>query len=200
MLLVGLTGNIASGKSEVARRLERLGATVIDADRLARLVVEPGTPALAEIVARWGPRVIRADGSLDRQILRDIVFADAAERDVLERIVHPRIEAVREALLDEARRRGDRIVVCDIPLLFERGLESRFDCVVFVDAPDATRLARLRARRELDDATAQRMMAAQLPPGPKRHRAHFVVSNASSLARLDDEVEALWAALQERAR
>ena len=198
MLLVGLTGNIASGKSEVARRLAALGATVIDADALARRVVEPGTPALAEIAARWGPGVIR-DGALDREALRDIVFADADEREALERIVHPRIEALRGALVDEARRRGDRIVVCDIPLLFERDMAPRFDVVVFVDAPDATRLARLQSHRGLAPDEARRIMDAQQPAAAKRARSQHVIDNVGSLAQLDGAVQALWRALQERA-
>lgn len=200
MLVVGLTGNIASGKSEVARRLARLGATVIDADILAREAVAPGTPALAEIVAHWGPSVLRADGSLDRDALRRVVFRTAQEREALNGIVHPRVEALRRAALEEARRRGDRIVVCDIPLLYELGLESRVDCVILVDAPEEIRMARLRRHRGLDDGEARRMIAAQMPAAAKRSRADYVMDNDGSLELLDGRVADLWSALQRRVR
>src|SRR5919199_6747659 len=132
MLLVGLTGNIASGKSTVARMLAERGATVIDADVLARRAVEAGTPAYAKVVERWGREVLAADGRLDRAALRGIVFSNPAELEQLNAIVHPEVERMREELVAAARARGDGVVVCDIPLLFERELAGRFDCVVLV--------------------------------------------------------------------
>src|SRR5690242_207263 len=129
MLLVGLTGNIGAGKSTVAQVFVRKGATLIDADVLARDAVAPGTPGLAAVLARWGDRVRAADGSLDRAKLRAIVFTSDAEREALNAIVHPIVEELRIAQVEDARRRGDRIVVCDIPLLYEKDMASRFDCV-----------------------------------------------------------------------
>src|SRR5919199_6853443 len=122
MLLVGLTGNIASGKSTVARMLVERGATVIDADVLARQAVEVGTPAYNAIVERWGRDVLAPDGHLDRPALRQRVFADPEELEALNEIVHPEVLRLRTQLVGEARRRGDHVVVADIPLLFERNL------------------------------------------------------------------------------
>ncbi|MFI5246774.1 MAG: dephospho-CoA kinase, partial [Gemmatimonadales bacterium] len=139
MLVVGLTGNIGSGKSTVARMLEARGVPVIDADVLAREAVRPGSAALLAIVARWGPGMLAADGSLDRAAVRRLVFANADERRALDAIVHPHVKNERDALLAAARARGDRVVVCDVPLLFEAGLESEFDVILLVDAPRAAR-------------------------------------------------------------
>lgn len=199
MLLVGLTGNIASGKSLVANALRQRGAIVVDADVLAREAVAPGSDGLAAIRARWGARVIAADGSLDRAALRRIVFADAAEREALNAIVHPEVDRRRARGIAEARAAGARLVVCDIPLLFEKGLEGQFDVVVLVDAPEVLRLARLVALRGLDEAEARAMIAAQAPSGPKRARAGIVIDNDGSLAHLEAQVEATWAALVAKA-
>src|SRR5213595_3321724 len=135
MLLIGLTGNIASGKSEVARMLAERGATLIDADELAREAVGPETQALRDIVKRWGKDILNDDGSLDRGALRQIVFADQDELDALNRIVHPGVTRLRDREIAIARERGDQIVVCVIPLLFERNLVEEFDAIVLVDAP-----------------------------------------------------------------
>jgi dephospho-CoA kinase len=170
MLLVGLTGNIASGKSTVSRMLAERGATIVDSDVLARRAVERGTPAYARIVGRWGDAVLTRDGELDRAALRAIVFASPEEREQLNAIVHPEVERMRDALIGEAARRGDRIVVCDIPLLFEKELADGFDRIILVDAPRSFRLARLVRDRGLREAEAQEMIDAQMPdsahPGP----------------------------------
>ena len=196
---VGLTGNIASGKTEVTRLLKARGATIIDADALARRVVEPGTPAHREIVARWGGRVLLPDESIDRRVLGRIVFADEAEREALNGIVHPRVQRLRDDLLNEARRRGDRIVVCDIPLLFERELEDEFDRVVLVDAPPAVRLERLMRGRGLEEDEARRMMAAQMPSESKRAKADYVIENHRSLESLERRVADVWHELEREA-
>jgi dephospho-CoA kinase len=200
LLSVALTGNIASGKSSVAHRLASHGATIIDADVLAREVVEPGSPALAEIRARWGGDVLRDDGSLDRQAMRRIVFDDAGEREALNAIVHPRVEARRRELLEEARARGERLVISDIPLLFEKGLETRFDLIVLVDAPRDVRRARLMTVRGLSGADADRMLDAQLPSESKRARADIVIDNVGTLDELATRADALWSDLQRRAQ
>lgn len=195
MLSVALTGNIASGKSEVARRFAGHGAVVIDADLLARAAVEPGEPAWHAIVARWGRGILLPDERIDRGALRRVVFADAAEREALERIVHPRVGERRTALLADARERGARVVVSDIPLLYETGMESQFDRVVLVDAPSEVRLARLMGRRGLGETEARQMIDAQMPSDEKRHRADYVIDNAGSLQALSARVDEVWAAL-----
>ncbi len=196
MLVVGLTGNIASGKSVVTRLLARHGATIVDADVLARKVIEPGTPAHAEIVARWGRGVLLPDESVNREALRHIVFGDPAEREALNAIVHPRVQTLRDELLEEARRRGDRIVVCDIPLLFERALEAEFDCVILVDSPMAMRLDRLMRLRNLDEAEARRMIASQLPAETKRARVQYVIENDGAIPQLERRVDQIWRLLE----
>lgn len=192
MLLVALTGNIASGKSTVAARLQERGALVIDADVLAREAVAPGAPALHDIVERWGSAMLAADGSLDRAALRQIVFADEGERRALNAIVHPRVEAMRRAQVEAARAAGAEVVVCDIPLLFETGLDRDFACIVFVDAPEETRLRRIVEYRALPVDEARQMIAAQLPAQAKRTRAHYVIENDGSIAELHAAVDRVW--------
>lgn len=191
MLIVGLTGNIAAGKSMVAQRLAALGATVIDADHLAREAVRPGTRALRRIVDRWGVGVLMPDGSLDRTALREIVFADDVERAALDAIVHPEVALLREEAVAAARARGDRLVVCDIPLLFEVGLEGAMDRVVLVDAPPEVRRERLMRDRGLSASAASAMMAAQMPSQRKRDRAHHLIDNDGTVEELDAKVRAL---------
>ena len=198
MLLVGLTGNIASGKSSVAELLARKGATVIDADLLARHAVEPGSPVLDAIAKRW-PSVFGANGELDRAALRRIVFASAAEREALNALVHPRVEALRAADVAEARARGDRIVVCDIPLLYEKDMATQFDCVVLVDAPRAVRLHRLVRERDLPKAEAEAMLEAQMPSDAKRARADYIIDNAGTNSQLEHRVSEVWRSLQKAA-
>ena len=196
MLLVALTGNIASGKSEVARILADLGATLIDADELSREVVRPGTRALAAIVSRWGERVLNPDGTLNRGMLRSIVFTDPAERKALNAIVHPEVGRRRSELVADARARGDvAVVAAAIPLLFEAGLEREFDRVILVDAPEDVRLARLVERRGLGAVEARRIMAAQIPAASKRRRADIVIDNDSTLQDLRKAVERVWTEL-----
>lgn len=197
MLLVGLTGNIASGKSTVARRFAEHGATIIDADLLAREAVAAGSPALRAIVDRWGQGVISPDGSLDRASLRQRVFDETEELDALNAIVHPEIARRREALVAEARERGDQIVVSDIPLLFERKLADDFDRIVLVDAPRPMRLERLVRQRKLDAAEAMKMIAAQMPAELKRARADYIIDNIGTIEELERRADAVW---QELAR
>lgn len=199
MLVVGLTGNIASGKSTVARALSARGVTVIDADLLARDAVGRGSSALSRIVTRWGPDVVGADGALDRAALRRRVFGHPSEVAALNAIVHPEVARRRDALLADARARGERVVVCDIPLLFEAGLTGEVDVVVLVDAPAAVRLERLMRDRALSEAEAGTMIAAQLPTEPKRQRADHVIDNAGSRAELDARVAELWRTIEARA-
>lgn len=195
MLLVGLTGNIASGKSTVAQLLSEHGATIIDADVLARRAVEKGSPVFEEIVKRWGTSVLTPDGHLDRAALRRVVFSDAKELEALNNLVHPEVERLRTARVDEAKSRGDRIVVCDIPLLFEKKMADRFDKIVLVDAARPLRLERLVNERGLRETEAMDMIAAQMPAELKRARADFVIDNGGTLSELTRQVDDLWGEL-----
>ncbi|MDQ2667408.1 MAG: dephospho-CoA kinase [Gemmatimonadota bacterium] len=199
MLLVGLTGNIGSGKSTAAQLLSERGATIIDADVLARRAVEAGTTAHAAIVERWGTSMLASDGGIDRATLRRIVFSEPAELEQLNAIVHPQVEQMRSALVDEARARGDRLVVCDIPLLFERRMTEDFDRLVLVDAPRPVRLERLMRERGLRETEAMDMIVAQMPAELKRARADHVIDNDGTLASLTVRVAAVWATLQAEA-
>jgi dephospho-CoA kinase len=198
MLLVGLTGNIAAGKSTVARLLAERGATVVDADVLAREAVRPGTPALAAIVERWGAGVLAPDGVLDRPALRARVFGAPDQLAALNAIVHPEVARLRDDAVAAARARGDRAVVCDVPLLFENDLAGEFDLVVLVDAPRDLRLERLVHDRGLREPEAMAMLAAQMPAELKRARADHVIENAGSREALAAQVDALWRSLHAR--
>jgi len=195
MRVIGLTGNIAAGKSLVARLFAAWGATLIDADQLARDAVAPGSAAQRAIVARWGAGMRQADGSLDRAALRRIVFADPAERAALDAMVHPEVARRRDAAVAAARARGDRLVVCDLPLLFEAGLEGSVDAVVLVDAPRAVRHNRLVRDRALPPAEADAMIDAQWPSEPKRGRAQWVIDNAGTTEQLEARARAVFDAL-----
>jgi dephospho-CoA kinase len=199
MIRIGLTGNIASGKSEVARMLADRGATIIDADELAREAVEPETQALKDIIKRWGKDVLNQDGGLDRAALRQIVFADQNELDALNRIVHPGVTRLRDREIARARERGDPIVVCVIPLLFERNIVEEFDAIILVDAPRPLRLERLVTTRGLEETEAMNMIASQMPAELKRARADYCIDNTGSLAELERDVDALWSSLQRNA-
>lgn len=199
MILVGLTGNIGSGKSTVAHMLEERGATIIDADVLARRAVELGTVAYAEIVRRWGEEILAPDGHLDRAALRGIVFADHDQLEELNEIVHPEVERLRAEFVERARKRGDRIVICDIPLLFERHMADRFDRIILVDADRAVRLERLVRDRDLRETDAMDMIAAQMPAELKRARADFVIDNDGTLSLLERSVQDVWLALSQSA-
>ena len=195
MLHIGLTGNVAAGKSTVAALFERWGATVIDADTVVRELQAPGSPVLAAMVARLGPGILAADHSLDRAGLRRLILGDPAARRDLESIVHPAVLARRGELLADARARGARVVVSDIPLLFETMDPAEFDAVVLVDAPEALRRRRLIERRGLSAQEADALIAAQAPSGPKRARSTRVIENDGDAAELEARARAVWDAL-----
>jgi dephospho-CoA kinase len=199
MLRVGLTGNIASGKSSVAEVWRGLGATVVDADELARRAVEPGSPALQRIVEEWGTGVIHLDGTLNRGALRAIVFRDAEARRLLETIVHPAVALLRQRAFVSAHTRGEPLVVADVPLLFEAGLDRQFDLVVLVDAPEDLRLQRLVENRGLAPEEAKRMIQAQMPAAEKRARADIAIENAGTKAELESEARAAFEEIRRRA-
>ena len=199
MLSVGLTGNVASGKSTVAQLFQSWGATLIDADRLVREAQAPGGWVLRAIVERFGEHMLKRDGTLDRGALRRVVMEDADARADLNRIMHPEVNRRRAELLAEARARGDRIVVSDIPLLFEATDPAEFDVVVLVDAPEEMRLTRLQAERGLTSIEAERMIRAQLPSSEKRARSDFVIDNVGDRATLERKAAEVWQALLARA-
>jgi dephospho-CoA kinase len=194
---VALTGGIGSGKSSVAVRLAQLGAVVVDADAIAREVVQPGTPGLAAVVAEFGATVLAPDGSLDRAALASIVFSDPARRTALEAIVHPLVGA-RSAELIAAAPEG-AVVVYDVPLLAEslgtgRDRSGEFDVVVVVEAPQELRVARLMARG-LTETDARARIAAQATDEQRRAIADQVLDNSGDLAHLHAQVDALWRTL-----
>ncbi len=199
MIHVGLTGNIASGKSTVAARLAAHGAVVLDADAYARDAVAPGSPGLAAVARRFGPAVLRPDGALDRAALGALVFRDASARADLEAIIHPEVARRRAADLAAARARGAAVVVSDVPLLFEAGLEDAFDLIVLVDAPEEERLRRLTVNRGIAADEARAMIAAQSDPAAKRARADIVIDNSGTADALARRVDALWTELSARA-
>jgi dephospho-CoA kinase len=192
MFRIALTGGIASGKSMVAAELAARGAIIIDADVLAREVVEPGTPALAAIIDRFGEQVV-TEGRLDRPRLAQLVFADPLARRDLERIVHPAVR-VRAAELERAAG-PDAIVVHVIPLLVETGQQGDFDLVVTVDVDHETQIQRLMARNEFTRAEAESRVAAQASREDRKIAADVVVDNTGSVTQLREQIDALWAEL-----
>jgi len=197
VLRVGLTGGIGSGKSEVSRRLAAQGAVVIDADLIAREVVEPGTEGLAEVVGAFGDQVLRPDGELDRGRLGDLVFADPELRGKLNAIIHPRV-ARRMAELEQAAGPG-AIVVHDVPLIAENGRAGAYDVVVVVDAPPKVQAERLVRRRGMTREQARARMAAQASREQRLAIADIVIDSSGSLTELDRQVGDLWAQLRRRA-
>jgi len=192
MLNIALTGNIAAGKSLVADMFRRWGATVIDADVLAREAQAPGGEVLAAIVRRFGADVLTPAGALDRAALRAKVMGDDAALGALNRIVHPAVRQRRDALHHDAAARGDLILVNDIPLLFESLDPNQFDRVVLVDAPVAVRRTRLRALRHLPAPDADRLIAAQMPAERKRPQSDFVIDNDDTLLALEAKARAVF--------
>jgi dephospho-CoA kinase len=196
MRVIGLTGGIAAGKTVVADRLAELGAVRIDADRLAREVVEPGTPALAEIAQRFGAGVIRDDGSLDRPALGAVVFQDPDARRDLEAITHPAVRALSARRMAEAGEADpDAIVVYDIPLLVESGRVDEFDRIIVVHAPREERIRRLVELRGMPRAEAERRIASQASDEDRLAVADDVVDSGVSLASTLEQTDRLWANL-----
>lgn len=197
MLRVGLTGGIGAGKSEVSRLLVECGAVLIDADRIAREVVEPGTPGLTAVVDAFGEDVLAEDGSLDRPKLGSIVFADAEKLAVLNSIVHPLVGA-RSRELEEAAS-ADSVVVHDVPLLAENGLARLYDLVIVVDVGPETQLDRLVRLRGMTEEDARARMAAQATREKRLEIADIVIDNDVPLEALERRVRDVWADLVRRA-
>ncbi|MEU0432311.1 dephospho-CoA kinase [Streptomyces sp. NPDC006290] len=198
MLKVGLTGGIGAGKSEVSRLLVEHGAVLIDADRIAREVVAPGTPGLAAVVDAFGEDVLAPDGSLDRPKLGSIVFADPQKLAVLNSIVHPLVGTRSRALEDAAPE--DAVVVHDVPLLAENGLAALYDLVIVVDARPETQLDRLVRLRGMTEEDARARMAAQASRDKRLAIADIVIDNDVPLEELERRVRDVWGDLVRRAR
>jgi dephospho-CoA kinase len=199
MLLVGLTGGIGTGKSTVARMLEKRGAVVFDADVLARQAVAPGTPGFEEVVERFGPNVLAPGGGLDREALASIVFSDPAARSDLEGIVHPEVRRMFAEGCEEYRD-SDRVVVFSAPLLVETGMHTAFDLLIVVSAPVATQIERLMRGRGMAERDVQARIAAQLPLEAKAEVADVLVDNEGTLEDLEGQVERVWRDLDALAR
>jgi dephospho-CoA kinase len=198
VLLVGLTGGIGSGKSTVARMLEKRGAVVFDADVLAREVVQPSTPGHAAVLERFGANVLAPGGELDREALGSIVFADPAARRDLEAIVHPEVRR-RFAEGTEVYRDTASVVIFSAPLLVETGMHSAFDVLVVVSASNATQIDRLMRDRGMSEDAVRSRIAAQATPEARAEVADVLVDNEGTLEELEQQVERLWSDLSERA-
>jgi dephospho-CoA kinase len=194
--LVGLTGGIASGKSTVAAILSRLGAAVIDADELARLVVEPGKEAWKEIVDTFGAAVLQQDQTIDRRRLRGVIFNDPQARKRLEAIIHPRVRALAEEKIRDLEAAGSPVIVYEVPLLFEGNLHHWLRPVILVACDPETQRTRLRARDNVTEAEAQRQIAAQMSLGEKRKLADYVIENNGTRDELERQVRAVLAKIK----
>jgi len=190
---MGLTGGIASGKSTVSRLLVQRGAALVDADKIAREVVEPGQPSLRLIAERFGQAVLLEDGSLNRKKLGEIVFSDPAEREALERITHPAIRGImKDRMAGFGRENPKRLVVVDVPLLYESELVSLFHKVMVVYVPRKVQLARLMERDRLGLEAARRRLDAQMDIEEKRKRADYVIDNSGSLEDTIRQIDDFW--------
>jgi dephospho-CoA kinase len=196
VLRVGLTGGIGSGKSEVSRRLVSLGAVLVDADAVAREVVEPGTPGLAAVVGEFGEEILRPDGALDRDRLGAIVFADDQRRERLNAIVHPLVGERMQELVEDAP--AGAIVVYDVPLLTENDLAGLYDLVVVVDAPVEEQVRRLTELRGMTEEAARARIAVQATRERRRAVADRVIDNSGTIESLAAQVDDLWAELTRR--
>lgn len=188
MKLIGLTGGIGSGKSTVAQLLVEQGWALVDADRIARDIVEPGQPALAELAEAFGEDILRADGTLDRGLLASRAFASREKTDLLNSITHPRIHEETQARFDAARRAGEEFVVYDMPLLVDNGLHKDMDATIVVDVDVEERVRRLVECRGLEEDGARRRIAAQIPDDVRRAAADLLIDNNGPREALDAQV------------
>ena len=192
MRVIGLTGGIASGKSTAARMLAELGAPVVDADQIAREVVAPGQPALAELVDAFGPEILLPDGTLDRKRVGALVFADADKRRRLNAITHPRIGAATQGRLAELRAAGLPLAIYEAALIVESGLYEAMDGLIVVSCTEAQQLERLVGRDGLGEDEARARIAAQAPLAAKLAAATWVVDTSGSLAETRQQIGRIW--------
>ena len=198
MLVVGLTGGICSGKSTVAGLFGKLGAVVIDADRIAHELQAPGRPVFEAIFHAFGGEVVGKDGRIDRRKLGAMVFADPQARARLEEIMHPAIIAECERRIQQAAAHGAAVCLLDAALLIESGRHGRFDAIILVEASEAIRLDRLMAQRRLGREEAMQRIRSQMPWEEKRRHAHFVIENGGLLEETERQVGAVWEQLKVR--
>ncbi|MBT9139631.1 MAG: Dephospho-CoA kinase [Dehalococcoidia bacterium] len=198
MLIVGLTGGIATGKSTVADIFEELGAYRIDTDRLARLVVEPHQPVWEAVVLSFGTGVLSDSGSLDRKKLAAIIFADPEKREVLNKLTHPAVRTLLREELAHARQQGVGIVLVEVPLLYEAGFDCEVDCVIVVKTTEKTQLARLLSRENLSEEAARLRIEAQMPLQEKMIRADYQIDNEGSPSMTREQAEKVWQLLRQK--
>ena len=198
MKLIGLTGGIGSGKSTVAQLLVRHGWELVDADQIARDIVEPGQPALTELAQAFGEDILQEDGSLDRRLLASRAFSSREKTAVLNSITHPRINEETQARFDAARQAGADFVVYDMPLLVDKGLHKDMDATIVVDVDAEQRVRRLVAYRGLDEEDARRRIAAQIPDDVRRAVADFIIDNNGPREALGEQVEGVVEKLRAR--
>ncbi len=197
MRLVGLTGGIASGKSTIAARLSELGAVHIDADRLAREIVEPGSPVLGRIAAALGDELLQPDGTLDRAALSARVFADPGALETLNAITHPAVRALSEQRIERAKAEDpDAVVVYDVPLLVEAKVQMPWDLIVVAEAPAETRIGRMIELRGMTRAQAEQRIARQASDAERRAVADVVIDTGGTLEHTIAQVDELWARLR----
>ncbi|MHA7686531.1 dephospho-CoA kinase [Corynebacterium evansiae] len=194
MITIGLTGGIGSGKSTVSSRLAELGAFIVDADLVAREIVEPGQPALAELADAFDG-VLNPDGTLNRAELARQAFATPEATEKLNAITHPRIRARTEELFKQGRESGAQVLVYDMPLLIENGEVDKVDHVLVVDAPDELRIDRLVQHRGLDEDDARRRIAAQIDRATRLNTADTVLDNSGTVEQLLEQVDGFWGGL-----
>ncbi len=192
-MILGLTGNIASGKSTIAAELRKRGAVIIDADQLARQVVEPGNPTLEKIAEVFGSQVLTTAGGLDRDLLGSLIFADESKRNQLNAIIHPAIAALADAQMRElAGRRDIPLLVYEAPLLYEVGADARVDRVLLIRVDPQVQLQRLMSRNGFSELEARQRIASQMDQSEKERRADFVIDNSGSLELTLEQVDQFW--------
>jgi len=196
MLKLGLTGGIATGKSTVANYFRELGIPVIDADQIARKIVEPGMPALADIKNEFGADILLPNGELNRQKLGQIVFSDPAKLNKLNHFTHPRVHTMMKELSDEAEKQGAKAIVYEVPLLLETGNAMGAEKIIVVTVSPAMQLQRLMERDGLSQDEANKRINAQMPMSKKEELADYVISNAGSIEETKQQVDAILHALQ----
>ena len=188
-MIIGLTGSIGCGKSTVSNMFVALGAKLVDADLIAREVVEPGSAVLSQIAKQFGPTVIHPDGTLNRSALGEIIFNDAAQKDILNQIIHPRIREIMKARMQQLDRLNPNgLVIVDVPLLFESHLEDLFEQILVVYVPEAVQLQRLMAREGLTEVEAKRRISSQLSIEEKRNRTNLIVDNSGTMEQTNAQV------------
>jgi dephospho-CoA kinase len=201
VIVAGLTGGIATGKSTVAAIFQQSGARLIDADRIARDAVRQGTPAYAEILAHFGAGILLPEGEIDRKRLAEIIFSNLAQQRLLEGIVHPRVKAETTRQLDRIRQeQPGATVILDVPLLFESGLNCGLEEIIVVYAPEAVQIRRLMARDGLTEAEAQARIRAQMPIESKKALATHVIDNSGDLEHTRTQTLEVYRQLQKKRR